>query len=369
MPTRSLMRQGPAEGGGSTRAFSSRHFLKLVEDTGKVGFWSADLRTERLDASLGLYRILGLDPASEMTFGFGLDMIHPEDQAAHRDQIAVLRSGQPISREFRIVRPDRTQRWILHHAEVILGADGAPAQGMGVVFDVTERHDSLNALMQRHDRFNALIAATASVFWINKANGEPSEMPQWMALTGQTHAQMQGLGWLDAVHPDDRARTQAAWMTAVEHTEPYNTDYRVLCADGIYRWFNARGAPVLNQDGSVREWVGVCLKMPGRSRYGAQVPGTEAPPPPPAFSRPLTSNGEELPTAGQIRAARGLTGLSKDDLAAAAKVSVSTLNRLEDPASSVRPRPDTLLAVRRALEAAGVEFIFEPGRKPGIREA
>ena len=369
MPTRSLMRQVPTEGGGSTRPVSSRHFLKLVEDTGKVGFWSADLRTERLDASVGLYRILGLDPASEMTFGFGLDMIHPEDQPAHRDQIAVLRSGQPISREFRIIRPDRTQRWILHHAEVILGADGLPAQGMGVVFDVTERHDAMNALMQRHDRLNALVAATASVFWVNKANGEPSEMPQWMALTGQTHVQMQGLGWLDAIHSDDRARTQAAWMTAVEHTEPYNTDYRVLCTDGIYRWFNARGAPVLNRDGSVREWVGVCLKMPGRSRYGAPMAGTDASPTPPAAPTPVASNGEELPTPGQIRAARGLTGMSKDDLAAAAKVSVSTLNRLEDSASSVRPRADTLLAVRRALEAAGVEFIFEPGRKPGIREA
>ncbi len=286
MPTRSLMRQVPNEGGGGTRPFSSRHFLKLVEDTGKVGFWSADLRTERLEASLGLYRILGLDPASEMTFGFGLDMIHPEDQPAHRDQIAVLRSGQPISREFRIVRPDRTQRWILHHAEVILGADGHPTLGMGVVFDVTERHEAMNAMMQRHDRFNALIAATASVFWVNKANGEPSEMPQWMALTGQTHAQMQGLGWLDAIHPDDRVRTQAAWMTAVEHAEPYNTDYRVLCADGIYRWFNARGAPVLNRDGSVREWVGVCLKMPGRSRYGAPMAGADAAPPSYACSRP-----------------------------------------------------------------------------------
>ena len=366
MPTRSLMRPVPAEGAGP-RPVSSRHFLKLIEDTGKVGFWSADLRTERLDASFGLYRILGLDPTSEMTFGFGLDMIHPEDQPAHRDQIAVLRSGQPISREFRIVRPDRTQRWILHHAEVILGPDGLPAQGMGVVFDVTERHDAMNALMQRHDRLNALVAATASVFWLNKANGEPSEMPQWMALTGQTHAQMQGLGWLDAVHPDDRARTQAAWMTAVEHTEPYNTDYRVLCADGIYRWFNARGAPVLNRDGSVREWVGVCLKMPGRSRYGA--PMAEAARTPPAAAPSPVSNDGELPTPGQIRAARGLTGFSKDELAAAAKVSVSTLNRLEDPASSVRPRPDTLLAVRRALEQAGVEFIFEPGRKPGIREA
>ncbi|WP_010684141.1 PAS domain-containing protein [Methylobacterium mesophilicum] len=372
MPTRALMRRSvPAEVGVPPRQISSRHFLKLIEDTGKVGFWSADLRADRLEASPGLYRILGLDPASELTFGFGLDMIHPEDRAAHGDQIAVLRSGQPISREFRIIRPDWTQRWVLHHAEVVLGPDGIPSQGLGVVFDVTAQHDAMIALMQRHDRLNALVAATASVFWVNKANGEPSEMPQWMALTGQTHAQMQGWGWLDAVHPDDRARTLAAWTTAVEHTEPYNTDYRVLCADGIYRWFNARGAPVLNRDGSVREWVGVCLKVAGRSRYGASSSTTDAatdwPKGTNAAHRP--SEMEDLLTPGQIRAARGLTGLSKDELAALAKVSVSTLNRLEDPASEVRSRPDTLLAVRRALEGAGVEFIFEAGKRPGIREA
>ncbi len=363
MPTRTLMTPQAAEAGVSPRAFSSRHFLKLIEDTGKVGFWSADLRSERLDASLGLYRILGLDPASEMTFGFALDMIHPEDQAAHRDQIAVLRSGQPISREFRIVRLDRTQRWVLHHAEVILGPDGRPSQGLGVVFDVTARHDAMNALMQRHDRLNALVAATASVFWVNKANGEPSEMPQWMALTGQSHAQMQGFGWLDAIHPDDRARTQAAWMTAVEHTAPYNTDYRVLCADGIYRWFNARGAPVLNKDGTVREWVGVCLNVPGRNRYGTPA-GEEA-----AKPARQPADAEEVLTPGQVRAARGLTGLSKDDLARLANVSVSTINRLEDAGSAVRPRPDTILSVRQALEDAGVEFTFEPGAKPGVREA
>lgn len=365
MPTRALMRpQAKTEIGAAPRGFSSRHYLKLIEDTGKIGFWSADLRSERLDASPGLYRILGLDPTTEMTFGFGLDMIHPEDQAAHGDQIAVLRSGQPVSREFRIIRPDRTQRWLLHHAEVMLGSDGRPSQGMGVVFDVTAQHETMNALMQRHDRLNALIAATAAVFWVNKANGEPSEMPQWMALTGQSHAQMQGLGWLDAVHPDDRSRTLAAWTTAVEHTAPYNTDYRVLCADGIYRWFNARGAPVLNKDGSVREWVGVCLNVPGRTRYGA--------PPPEAVPPPGTAQGsvaDETLIPSQIRSARAITGLSKYELAARANVSVSTLNRLEDPTSAVRSRWDTLLAVRRALEEAGVEFIFEAGKKPGVREA
>lgn len=359
--------QKAPEGEGALRAFSSRHFLKLIEDTGKVGFWSADLRTERLDASPGLYRILGLDPASGVTFAFGLDMIHPEDKPAHADQIAVLRSGQPINREFRIIRPDRTQRWILHHAEVIIGPDGRPNQGMGVVFDVTAHHEATNAMMQRHDRLNALISATAAVLWATQANGEPSDMSQWMTLTGQGFGEMQGLGWMNAIHPDDRSRTHAAWITAVEHTATYNTDYRILCADGIYRWFNARGAPVLNKDGSVREWVGVCLNVPGRTRYGTS--GTEASPMTVLQSAAAADQADAGLTPGQVRAARGLTGLSKEELAKLADVSVSTLNRLEDPNSAIRPRHDTVMAVRRALEDVGVEFTFEAGRKPGIREA
>ncbi|MGT2489049.1 helix-turn-helix domain-containing protein [Methylobacterium oryzae CBMB20] len=79
--------------------------------------------------------------------------------------------------------------------------------------------------------------------------------------------------------------------------------------------------------------------------------------------------GDESLIPSQIRSARAITGLSKEELAALANVSVSTLNRLEDPTSAVRSRSDTLLAVRRALEEAGVEFIFEAGKKPGVREA
>ena len=360
MPTRSLMQKSEA-GHAPSHGFSSRNFLKLIEDTGEVGFWSADMRKDKLEASVGLYRILGLDPSLEMTFGFGLDMIHPDDRAAHGDQITVLRSGQPIAREFRIIRPDRTKRWILHRAEVVLGPDGKPSQGMGVVFDVTARHDSVRSMEQRHDRFNALLSATAAVFWINGPDGEPLEMPQWQALTGQSHAEMSGQGWLEAIHPDDRDRTAAAWMTAVSHTAPYNTDYRILCADGVYRWFNARGVPILNRDGSVREWVGVCLSVPGQNRYRSSKSFDAGAP-------PISEIEQQVLTPAQIRGARGITGLSKDELARRANVSVSTIVRLEDGASGVRPRIDTVLAVRQVLEQAGIEFTFEPGAKPGLRE-
>ena len=356
MPTRSLLRPHKPlpDDQSPVRAFSSRHFLKLIEETGEVGFWSADLRRERVEASVGLFRILGLDPTGDLTFGLLLDMIHPDDRAAHGDQIAVLRGGQAIDREFRVIRPDRTQRWIRHRAEVVLGPEGQPSHGMGALFDVTARHDAIRAIEQRHDRFNALLSATAAAFWINGPDGEPLEMPQWAALTGQSHAQVLGEGWLDAVHPEDRARTAAAWMTAVTHIAPYNTDYRILCADGVYRWFNARGVPILNRDGTVREWVGVCLNVPGQNRYGTAPTKPEA--------------DRAVLTAAQIRGARGMLGLSKEELAKRARVSVSTVVRLEDEATTVQSRPDTVQAVRRVLEAAGIAFTFEPGERPGLRQ-
>jgi hypothetical protein len=76
-------------------------------------------------------------------------------------------------------------------------------------------------------------------------------------------------------------------------------------------------------------------------------------------SRPLTS--------GQIRAARALVRWRAQDLARESSVGVATIRRAEltDDMTSMTAAND--LAVRRALEAAGVEFIAENGGGPGVR--
>jgi len=70
-------------------------------------------------------------------------------------------------------------------------------------------------------------------------------------------------------------------------------------------------------------------------------------------------------TAGQIRAARGLLGWSRDKLVIESQVPKSTLVRVEDEA--VSPREATIAAIRSALEAAGVEFVPENGGGAGVR--
>ncbi len=68
----------------------------------------------------------------------------------------------------------------------------------------------------------------------------------------------------------------------------------------------------------------------------------------------------------QLRAARALTGLSQAEVAEAAQVSIPTLKRAE-AGGPIKVADDTIAAIAKALEKAGVEFIAENGGGAGVR--
>jgi len=72
-------------------------------------------------------------------------------------------------------------------------------------------------------------------------------------------------------------------------------------------------------------------------------------------------------TSAQIRAARALVRWRAQDLARESSVGVATIRRAELTDSETSMTAANDLAVRRALEAAGVEFIDENGGGPGVR--
>ena len=74
-------------------------------------------------------------------------------------------------------------------------------------------------------------------------------------------------------------------------------------------------------------------------------------------------------TSAQIRAARALIRWSAEDLARETALSVATIRRAEIAEGEISMTAANDLAVRRALEAAGVEFIDENGGGPGVRLA
>jgi len=69
----------------------------------------------------------------------------------------------------------------------------------------------------------------------------------------------------------------------------------------------------------------------------------------------------------QIRAARALLGWSAAELAGNCGVTRFTIQRLEQHNGVPPSRSQTLEDIRRAFEAAGVEFIGTPDDGPGVR--
>lgn len=72
-------------------------------------------------------------------------------------------------------------------------------------------------------------------------------------------------------------------------------------------------------------------------------------------------------TGLQIRAARNALRWTTEELAGKAGVTSRTIKRFEATDDVPPSRTETLLTVKSALEAAGIEFIGSPNDRPGIR--
>ena len=78
--------------------------------------------------------------------------------------------------------------------------------------------------------------------------------PQWAGFTGQDGAASAERGWLDAVHPDDRAAVQAAWLAA-SGTGLLSVDHRLRAVSGGHRWFRSVAGPGAGAGGDAT-WFG-----------------------------------------------------------------------------------------------------------------
>ncbi|MGO8735498.1 MAG: PAS domain S-box protein [Terriglobia bacterium] len=134
-----------------------------------------------------------------------------------------------------------------------------------VYHQLRQRMRTNEALRDNEERYRALVTATSQIVWTTNAQGEVSgDLPLWRKFTGQSEEEIKGWGWANALHPDDRQRTMDVWSNAVGKRSLYETEYRLRRHDGEYRYVSVRGVPVLNPDGSVREWVGTCADITER---------------------------------------------------------------------------------------------------------
>lgn len=323
--------------------------FRFLEEKIGIGLWSLELATDKMKWSSGLFRILGLEPGSiEPSFERIRGHIHPSDRLSRQDIDAMLAKGTPIDRQFRIIRPDGRIRWVSNRGEMLFDSNGVARRAIGIIYDITNMQNAVLDLQASERRYRALAEATSTVFWTAPADGQVADIVEWRRLTGQSPAETQGSGWLNAIHPDDRERVRELRARSLAEISAYSASYRLRMKDGRYETFLSQAIPVRDERGVLIEWVGVLV--PIQKAHDGKSDDTS-----------LHLNG------ALVRAARALLNWSIQDLANAADVSVSTIRRIEEHDGVPSVRPDMVDAIRHAFQRNGAEFVALTDKGLAIR--
>ncbi|MDB5373962.1 MAG: hypothetical protein JWP04_2604, partial [Belnapia sp.] len=158
--------------------------------------------------------------------------------------------GTPFEKEY--LRKDGSRWWGLFAGRML--DDGTAVE---LVLDITVRKAAEQAMRDSKARLRSLIEGIPQLVFRSRSSGERIwGSPQWIAYAGQSEEESVGLGWLNAVHPDDRAATMAAWAEA-EARGIFSVQHRTFhAADRSWRWFQSRATPVRDAGNRILEWFG-----------------------------------------------------------------------------------------------------------------
>ncbi len=120
------------------------------------------------------------------------------------------------------------------------------AQGVARAVERKRVDDALDAA---EARFRAMCDASPLGIFLARRNGDGVYLnPAGQRIIGLTSEEMAGRGWINALHPEDRARVVAQWDSAVETLGAYTTPiHRFLHKNGEVRSVEVRALPVAGQ--------------------------------------------------------------------------------------------------------------------------
>jgi PAS domain S-box-containing protein len=216
-----------------------------------------------LDVLPGELKGLKLD---EITEEVNASFLHPDEQKIRVREIIAegkIKKGEEIA-----MKDGRT----CMREVVPLTVDEKPFGWLYQYIDVTENMTANEALRKSEARYRSFIELTHEVGWTTNRDGEVVEdIQSWRKYTGQSFKEMEGWGWSKVIHPDDVEFAIKTLKDAVKTKTSYEVEYRMRRFDGVYRNFLARAAPVVNDDGSILEWVGTCIDITERKQMQQKI--------------------------------------------------------------------------------------------------
>lgn len=123
--------------------------------------------------------------------------------------------------------------------------------------DVTDSVIATLALRESEQRLRQLANTIPHLAWMADSDGWIHWYnDRWYEYTGTTLEQMQGWGWQSIHDPEKLPHMMEVWKTSIETGVPFETTFPLRGADGTYRTFFTRAAPLRDAAGRIIQWFG-----------------------------------------------------------------------------------------------------------------
>ncbi|WP_326542436.1 PAS domain-containing protein [Pseudorhodoferax sp.] len=212
--------------------------LDAAVQSAGVGVWLNPLPLGELVWNDNTKAHFHLPPEARPTIELFFARLHPDDRERVRQSVVrAVEDGRPFDEVYRTLGPQGAQKWIHALGRGVRGPDGQPVQFDGVTLDIT---DAVLAQQQLRD----FADSAPAMLWVTEADGLCSFLSRaWTTFTGMPETAGLGFGWLEAVHPDDRAHAEAAFRAATAAQAAFSLEHRVRRVDGSWAWVIDAGQP------------------------------------------------------------------------------------------------------------------------------
>jgi PAS domain S-box-containing protein len=252
---------------GLQRARAETHrqtqLLQMACELGQLGAWEYDVRREVLTWSKEVVHLHALATDHTPSLQETLDYFDPADRPRIDAFIeAGIQRAESFDAEFRLNGRDCPTRWVRVVARPVLNGTGEVVRLQGAYQDI-DRHKQVQRQLDESVRsWRRLAESMPMMVWTADVDGRLQyASPLVSEYGGLPPGGTTGSGWLQMLHPDDRAKAIAAWQEAVALHQRYERDVRLRRHDGAYRWHLVRAERVQLQMDATPVWYGTAVDI------------------------------------------------------------------------------------------------------------
>jgi PAS domain S-box-containing protein len=253
--------------------------LRLAMDAGRMAIWNLDLRTDELQGSPELNRLLGFPPDARPT----ADDTRARYAPGERERLAAIgaealaRGDTSVEVEFRYIMPDGAERWLLLRAEVLRDGTGQPLRAIGVLMDIDERKRATLAVAESEERFRLIADSAPVMLWMGDPEGRCLYLNRALRdFWGVAEEDVPSFEWTPTIHPDDVATLSEPFTHGMRTRTPFTAEVRYRRADGQYRLLRTDARPRFDASGRFLGMTGVNVDVTDARRAEADLQALNA---------------------------------------------------------------------------------------------